>query len=176
MHDVQNGLPTSVRYVKNGRSGRWWKSAHVNGQIHAGWKSIPDELLRDKDLPAIEKLLKAQYGDKQGARQDYNQLRYLLDSPSQHVWITFEDDFMWWCTVRDGVTTNPDGETAVSGHFWLTCARPWSKHFAHGETTCNIRTTGNGDNDGGVSGDRLHAQGFGGDTTAHYGRDGQGRD
>ena len=82
MHDVQNGLPTSIRHVKNGRSGRWWKSAQKNGQIHAGWKSIPDELLRDKDLLAIEKLLKAQYGDKQGARQDYNQLRYLLDSPN----------------------------------------------------------------------------------------------
>src|SRR5258708_283085 len=122
----KDGLPSSVRYVKNGRSGRWWKSAQKKRQIHAGWKNIPDELLRDKDLPAIEKLLRGQYGDKQGARQDINQVFNLLDSPSQHVWITFEDDFMWWCTVHDGVTTNPDGETAESGHFWLMCARPWS--------------------------------------------------
>ena len=119
-------LPSSVRYVKNGRGGRWWKSAQTNRQIHAGWKSIPDELLLEKDLTAIEQILKRQYGDRPGARQDFNQLRYLLEAPSQYVWVTFEDDFMWWCTVHDKVTTNPDGETTTSGHFWLTCARPWS--------------------------------------------------
>jgi Restriction endonuclease len=120
-------LPSSVRYVKNGRSGRWWKAARENGQIHAGWKNIPDELLLKKNLSAIETLLREQYGDKQGAKQDINQVLNLLDSPSKHLWITFEDDCLWWCTVRDGVTANPEGETAASGHFWLTCARPWSK-------------------------------------------------
>jgi hypothetical protein len=69
---------------------------------------------------------KEQYGDKPGAGQDINQLLNLLDSPSQHVWITFEDDFMWWCTVHDDVTITPDPEATTSGHFWLTCARPWS--------------------------------------------------
>jgi hypothetical protein len=122
----KDGLPSSVRYVKNGRSGRWWKSAQKNGQIHAGWKNIPHELLLKKDLPAIGTLLRGEYGDKPGAKQDINQVLNLLDAPSKHVWITFEDDYLWWCTVRDGVTANPDGETAVSGHFWLTCSRPWS--------------------------------------------------
>jgi hypothetical protein len=122
----KDGLPSSVRYVKNGPSGRWWKSARSNGQIHAGWKSIPDELLFDKDLHAIETLLRGQHGDKPGARQDINQVLQLLDAPSKHVWVTFEDDFMWWCTVHDGVTANPDGENAGSGHFWLRCSRPWS--------------------------------------------------
>lgn len=122
----KDGLPSSVRYVKNGRSGRWWKSAQQNGQIHAGWKNIPDELLLKKDLSAIETLLRGEYGDKPGAKQDINQVLNLLDDPSKHVWITFEDDCLWWCTVRDGVAANPDGETAVSGHFWLTCSRPWS--------------------------------------------------
>lgn len=121
----KDGLPSSVRYVKNGRSGRWWKSAQRNGQIHAGWKSIPDELLLKKDIPAIETLLRDQYGEKPGARQDINQVLQLLDAPSKHVWITFEDDFMWWCIFHDGVTCR-EGETADCGHFWLTCSRPWS--------------------------------------------------
>ena len=122
----KDALPSSVRYVKNGRSGRWWKSAQGNGQIHAGWKNIPDELLLKKDLPAIETLLREQYADKPGAKQDLNQVLTLLDSPSRHLWITFEDDYLWWCTVCDGITANPDGETVTSGHFWLTCAHPWS--------------------------------------------------
>lgn len=39
---------------------------------------------------------------------------------------------MWWCTVRDGMETNPNGETSDRGHFWLTCARPWSNHSVGG--------------------------------------------
>jgi Restriction endonuclease len=48
-----DGLPGSVRYVKNGRSGRWWKSAQRNGQIHAGWSnaSVTGRLLAPSELP-----------------------------------------------------------------------------------------------------------------------------
>ena len=69
-------------------------------------------------------MLKAQYGSKQGATQDFNQLQDLLKTPSQHVWMTFEDRYMWWCTVLDGATVNPDGESTKKGNFWLTCSRP----------------------------------------------------
>jgi hypothetical protein len=125
-------LPTSVRYVKNGKSSQWWKAAQKNGQIHAGWKNIPDELLVKQDIPAIEKLLLEQYGEKRGSKQDINQVCSLLVAPSQHIWVTFEDGFLWWCTVVDGVTMNPDGETSSSGHFWLTCDRRWSKASVNG--------------------------------------------
>jgi hypothetical protein len=122
----KDGLPNSVRYVKNGRGSLWWNAAHTNGQIHGGWDDVPDELLLKKDLPVIETLLRKAYGDKRGATQDFNQLHDLLNSPSQHVWVTFEDGFMWWCTVRDDITITPDPEATTSGHFWLTCSRPWS--------------------------------------------------
>ena len=122
----KDGLPNSVRYVKNGRRSLWWNAAHTNGQIHGGWDDVPDELLLKKDLPAIETLLRKESGDKPGATQDFNQLHDLLNSPSQHVWVTFENGFMWWCTVRDDITITPDPEATTSGHFWLTCSRPWS--------------------------------------------------
>ena len=35
-------LPDSVRYVKNGPGGQWWKTAKANGQMHLGWRNIPD--------------------------------------------------------------------------------------------------------------------------------------
>jgi hypothetical protein len=47
-----------------------------------------------KDLPAIKTLLRGEYGDKPGAKQDINQVINLLDAPSKHVWITFEDDYL----------------------------------------------------------------------------------
>lgn len=119
-------LPDSVRYVKNGASGQWWKAAKANGQIHLGWRAIPDALLLTADMGPIESLIRAHFGKKPGATQDFNALRTLLVEPSQHIWITIQEGCMWWCTVRNGVETNPEVETSEQGHFWLTCESPWS--------------------------------------------------
>jgi hypothetical protein len=126
-------LPDSVRYVKNGRAGQWWKTAKANGQIHLGWRDIPDAQLRTSDLETIEGLIRAQFGNKSGATQDFKALRTLLVNPSQHVWVTFQDGCMWWCTVRDEVEKNPDIETKERGHFWLTCELPWSNYSMDGK-------------------------------------------
>jgi hypothetical protein len=40
---------------------------------------------------------------------------------------------MWWCTVHDGITVNPNGETKDKGYFWLTCDRRWSKTSVKGK-------------------------------------------
>ena len=64
-------------------------------------------LLRQPDFPRINQLIKEQYGSRKGATQDANQLHDLLDAPSKHVWVTFEDGCLWWCTVRDGAVINP---------------------------------------------------------------------
>ncbi len=58
----------------------------------------------------------------------------LLDRPSRHVWITFEEGYLWWCTVRDDLTISPTGSTASAGHFWLTCQRPWNNKSIGGRT------------------------------------------
>jgi hypothetical protein len=125
---MPEALPTSVRYVKNGAGGQWWKAAKANGQIHLGWRNIPGALLLAADVDPIEKLVRAEFGKKAGATQDFNALRTLLVDPSQHIWITFQDGCMWWCTVRNGVETNPDIETSEKGHFWLTCKLPWNNY------------------------------------------------
>jgi hypothetical protein len=130
-----NTLPNSVRYVKNGAGGQWWRVAKTNGQIHLGWPRIPDDLLHAADLAQIEALIRKEFGAKRGATQDFNALRTLLDHPSQHVWVTFEDGCMWWCTVHDGIETDPDGETSQRGrgHFRLTCARAWTNYSMGGQ-------------------------------------------
>lgn len=125
-------LPSSVRYVKNGAAGRWWKSARANGQLHAGWLEVPGDLLESRDLAAIEPLVRAWSEGRAGATQDFNALRALLVHPSQHVWVTFQDGCMWWCTVRDEITVNPQGETNDCGHFWLTCSSRWSNRSVGG--------------------------------------------
>ena len=126
-------LPLTVRYVKNGGGGRWWQAAKTNQQVHLGWKAIPPELLSKPQFDEIKKRMKAHYGSKRGATQDFNQLHELLDTPSQHIWMTFEDRYMWWCTVVDGATPNPDGEGNQKGNFWLVCERPWSNRSLNGK-------------------------------------------
>ena len=125
-------FPASVRYVKNGAGGRWWAAAKSRSQIHAGWGHVPDDMIRRGDLAKVEATIRTYWGNKQGATQDVNAIRALLQSPSQHVWVTFEDGFMWWATARDGVTMSPNRETSDQGHFWLDLDRPWDNRSLSG--------------------------------------------
>jgi hypothetical protein len=115
------------------RASRWWRASQTNGQVHLGWKDVADEILLTSNFDAIKQTLKKQYGSRPGATQEFNALHDLLDAPSQHIWVTFEDGCMWWCTVRDGITINPDGESSEKGHFWLSCDRRWSKTSVKGK-------------------------------------------
>lgn len=124
-------LPASVRYAKNGAGGAWWKNAKAEGRLHAGWSQVPDALLQQKDSAAIAALIRSQYGTKAGATQDLKALLTLLERPSQHLWITFEDGFLWWSTVKDDITVN-DADAAGCGHFWLTLDRPWQNRSLAG--------------------------------------------
>lgn len=125
-------LPTTVRYVKNGAGGRWWASAKGRSQIHAGWSDVPDDMIRAGDMAGIEAVIRAYYHGKQGATQDVNAIRTLLQEAGRHIWITFEDGFMWWATARDGVTINPVNETDTDGHFHLELDRPWDNRSLAG--------------------------------------------
>ena len=67
------------------------------------------------------------------ATADFNAIKLVLENPSQHVWVTFEDSSLWWCTVRNGITINLKKENEkTEGSFWLTCDRPWSNQSVGG--------------------------------------------
>ena len=125
-------LPTSVRYVKNGAGGRWWPDAKSCSRLHAGWSWMPEDALRAGDEATLWDLHRVEYGSKQGATQDLNQLLSLFQQPSRHIWMTFEQGFLWWATVRDGVTVSPENETSEHGHFWLDLDLPWDNRSQAG--------------------------------------------
>ena len=125
-------LPASVRYVKNGAGGRWWPDARSRSRLHAGWSWISDDALQAGDEAVLRELHRAEYGSKQGATQDLNQLLLLFRQPSRHIWVTFEDGFLWWATVRDGVTVSPENERSKHGHFWLDLYLPWNNRSRAG--------------------------------------------
>jgi hypothetical protein len=125
-------LPSSVRYVKNGSGGRWWQAAKENGQVHAGWQDIPSKLLLNPGFGEIERVVRKGFTDQGAATRDFKALRCLLDAPSQHVWITFEEGCMWWCTVSDLAKINSNGQDQSHGNFWLVCDHPWSNRSLGG--------------------------------------------
>lgn len=130
-------LPNSVRYVKLGKKGWWWPVAKTNGEIHGGWSEVDSDLLARNDYRGIRDHLEKEAAKKNKLRRvkrDFEELRMLLDKPSQHVWVTFQDGYLWWCTVRDGIVLNPLGETQEKGHFWLNVDHSWSNKSLDGET------------------------------------------
>jgi hypothetical protein len=138
-------LPQTVRYVKNGSGGRWWKAAKARGQLHCGWWFIPRELLRANDLVRIKQAIQQHdaYRARGAATADFNALNVVLGKPSQHVWVTFEDGYLWWCTVRDGITINLDKtKEKDEGSFWLTCNRSWNNHSVGGKLLARANLPG----------------------------------
>lgn len=118
--------------MKNGRGGQWWKAARARNQAHFGWSRVPREQLVRADRAEIEATIRGYSKDQGAATRDVEQLFELLDSPSRHIWITFQDGCMWWCTLRNGPVLNSDGESDALGYFWLDCDLPWSNHTVGG--------------------------------------------
>lgn len=128
-----SSLPTAVKYIKCGEGSCWWKVSRDESQVHAGWGDIPDNLLTQGNLTEIEAHLRRRYPPgRSGFTQDFNQLKALLGRPSQYVWTTIEAGDLWWCTVRDGLTVNPESDYRDRGHFWLQCDLPWNNRSLGG--------------------------------------------
>lgn len=123
---------STVRYLKNGRGGKWWPAAKERHQAHFGWSRLPGDLLLRSDLRAIEEVIRDRSKDEGAATRDLSQIREVLEDPDRHIWITFEDGRLWWCTLRRGPTVNREGESEAVGHFWLECEKPWSNRSIGG--------------------------------------------
>lgn len=119
-------LPRTVRYVKNGAGGCWWPAAKAHEQMHIGWTDVPDDVLLGDNLDEVERAVRASIVRRASATADYNMLRTFLDHPSQHLWVTFQDGCLWWCTVRDGLDVSPNKQDMTRGNAWLTLDRAWS--------------------------------------------------
>ena len=99
-------------------------------------KRRPQQPARARDLQAMEMAVRKEFGEHRigEATRDYRALATLVDHPSQHVWVTFEDGFLWWATPRDEIEINPDGETSERGHFWVPLNTGWSNRSLRGRS------------------------------------------
>ena len=95
---------TSVRYIKNGPGGQWWEAAKAGNELHIGWGSVPIELLVSGDMPAARQTIAGYSSSTQVATMDANALESLMIKPSQHIWVTIQDGYLWWCTVMTALS------------------------------------------------------------------------
>ena len=111
---------------------------------------MPGALLKNPDYVQILPLCANQ--------QDCNALQTLLDHPSRHLWITFQDDCLWWCLVEDGVTVYDD-KSEDHGHFSLQCKQGygWSNRSLLNKDAGNFRFARSGNERRRFPGNRVSA-------------------
>ncbi len=112
---MADSLPAALRYIKNGEGGRWWRAALAHSTIEAGWDEYEEAELRNVG----ELVWKDHHTTK-----DYNALRTLIEG-HKYLWITIEDDSLWWCTLSGEFDVRAERSTDARGHISLRCAIPW---------------------------------------------------
>ena len=118
-------LPNTVRFIRLGTKSSWVTASGINSTenatVHAGWNDFDRRALLTNDptylCPTGRRKGKSLHAD--------SELQYLLDKPSQHVWVTTYNGHLWWTLVEDGIHFT-SGESKSQGNFYLQGTRPWS--------------------------------------------------
>jgi hypothetical protein len=104
--------PSTIRYIKLGKGGEWEKRCIFEDQtIMLGYEN-PDHLeaLAGNWEPIRNYWLRARNGNEGAATRDLNQIRDFYEMPEDCLWITFHNQFLYWCFAQALVTELPDGE------------------------------------------------------------------
>ena len=98
-------------YIKLGRAGGYEQSSISESKLQFGWGG---QDIRDINCGNWEKireqLRQASKGKKGSATRSLNALRWICESTSDDLWITFYQGTMWWCKLGSNETLQ--GETS----------------------------------------------------------------
>jgi hypothetical protein len=97
-------------FIKLGRKGVWEEDSIKNGILRFGWRqnSLADILAHDWD--SIGRELGKTRLDPGALTRDVNQLKEIVLSTRDDVWVTFHDSMLWWCRLTD----DPPQEDGIS--------------------------------------------------------------
>ncbi len=87
-------------YVKLGRNGSWEESSLKKNIMRIGW---PNQSLADINASRWEVIQEQLQADHtQGvATRDRRALQMLCESTPKDIWITFNNNHLWWCRVSE---------------------------------------------------------------------------
>lgn len=87
-------------YIKLGRGGEWEQSSISESKLRIGWGRQDVQDINVGDWEKIgEELRQEAHGRKGVATRDRNALRWICESTSEDLWITFSGGRMWWCRL-----------------------------------------------------------------------------
>jgi hypothetical protein len=96
--------PISFRnayYIKLGQKGMWEKSSFKNNIIRIGWNEQSTEDINQKRWGLIQKQLYKGAKTKAVGTRDFNDLKRIVESDSEDIWITFYSSQLWWCNLGE---------------------------------------------------------------------------
>ena len=86
-------------YIKLGRGGEWENESIDRGLLRFGWSDVALEDINADRWSLIEKQLQRsgeQTRRASEATRAYNGIRYIAESGSNDIWITFSRSKLWW--------------------------------------------------------------------------------
>jgi hypothetical protein len=102
--------PRKALYIKLGKGGRYEKDCLTNpGLVKVGWNQIDHQLCLNGNWEAVRKqCLKVYKSGEQATTSRMNQLRNFYESGEDILWITFHDEYLYWCFAKKDVTLQND--------------------------------------------------------------------
>lgn len=109
---------TNAYYVKLGEGGKWEESSIKENKIRIGWREWPLEEINQGDWSAIKK----RYGnskEESTVTRDINALRFIVESTSDDIWITFHKSQLWWCQLdKSGILEDEVSKYRLLSGIW----------------------------------------------------------
>lgn len=94
--------PVRIRnafFIKLGRHGAWEKDSIANDVLRFGWRQNPLTDILAHDWTAITQQLAVTRKNQGALTRDVNQLKEIVLSTSDDLWVTFHDSMLWWCRL-----------------------------------------------------------------------------
>lgn len=100
----------TVYFMKLGEKGRWENECFERGTLRFGYHAAPHDLCTAGDWTEVRKhLIEWRGKDDRVVTSDLNQIKKFYTTPSDAIFVTFANGFMYWCQAQPGVVPLPDG-------------------------------------------------------------------
>ncbi|HEV2560209.1 MAG TPA: hypothetical protein VGU45_16420 [Microvirga sp.] len=99
-----------LRYIRLGKGNAWIEAARDESIIVFGDNPVPAHLARRGDVKEIERCFEAHDYPRQQASRLAGEVTSFYTLPADTVWVTFEDDHVWWCRAEEGVRRYGNGQ------------------------------------------------------------------
>ena len=87
---------SDVRYIKLGPGGAWAGRCRELSEMRVGFRSVPHDLCLAGDWDAVRQVYLAEGMDVRTAGRFATELREFYELGPDTLWITFENDRLWW--------------------------------------------------------------------------------